>query len=56
MSMLSSASWLNSHRATKVPLCNCDMWFRARLIAAYKRTIGDIDHPDKDGMLAEIDL
>ena len=26
------------------------------LIAAYNRTIGDVDHPDKDGMLAEIDL
>jgi len=25
------------------------------LVAAYKRTIGDVDHPDTDGLLAEIE-
>ena len=27
----------------------------ADLIAAYNRTIGDVDHPDTDGLRAEIE-
>jgi hypothetical protein len=38
-----------------LPLPNRDIWIRAGLVAAYKSTIGDVDDPDTDGLLAAID-